>query len=92
MPINPSESKVQRANGVLPYMLAGNIHIPDSSIDKNIDEDFITEFLQFPNGAHDDQVDATVQYLNEWRYVYSGHTMTDGYFKDIRGIFGRHNR
>lgn len=89
MPINPSESKVQRANGVLPYMLAGNIHIPDSSIDKNIDEDFITEFLQFPNGAHDDQVDATVQYLNEWRYVYSGHTMTDGYFKDIRGIFGR---
>lgn len=69
--VNPKESKVQRANAVSVYFEAGNIHIPSEQMDQNI-EDYINEFMRFPNSDHDDEVDATTQYLNEVRLKNSG--------------------
>jgi hypothetical protein len=45
---------------VEPYQEAGNIYLLDPSIAPWV-EDYIAEFQNFPNGAHDDQVDATSQ-------------------------------
>ena len=49
-------SKVNRARAVLPYVEAGDCLLPK---DKPWVDDFIHEHAQFPNGAHDDQVDTT---------------------------------
>ena len=71
VPINPKESKLQRASAITPYFEAGNVFIPNEQLDTTI-EDYIQEFMRFPNSDHDDEVDATTQYLNEIRYSNSG--------------------
>jgi len=58
--INPKESKEARARAVSPLFEAGNIYVPNVVWI----EDYISEFLAFPLGKHDDQVDATTQVLN----------------------------
>jgi len=63
IPINPTESKYSRAVAVSPKIEAGNIWLPHPDIAPWVG-DFIEEWMQFPRGKHDDQVDATSQYLN----------------------------
>lgn len=58
----PLGSKESRAQAVSPFIEAGNVHLPDPSIAPWVGE-FIDEAAAFPNGAHDDQVDATSQAL-----------------------------
>jgi hypothetical protein len=48
---------------VQPYAESGNIYLPDPPLAPWV-EDYIAEFQTFPNGAHDDQVDATSQAIN----------------------------
>src|SRR5262249_39015160 len=60
VPVQPEGGKEARAAVVQPYAEAGNIYLPDPSIAPWV-EDYIAEFQNFPNGAHDDQVDATSQ-------------------------------
>ncbi len=62
--INPKDSKISRAYAVTPFFEAGNIYLPDQTIAPWI-TDYERELLQFPTGAHDDQVDATTQAINE---------------------------
>ncbi|MCD8295541.1 MAG: phage terminase large subunit [Clostridia bacterium] len=65
--VEPEGGKVVRANAVLPAVEAGNVYLPDPTIAPWI-LDFVEEFVVFPNGAHDDQVDAMTQantYLHE---------------------------
>jgi phage terminase large subunit-like protein len=59
------DSKESRATALSPYMRAGNVRLattriaamsPEISFDV---EAFIVEATSLPNGAHDDQVDAT---------------------------------
>jgi predicted phage terminase large subunit-like protein len=69
--VNPKESKVARAEAVSVYFESGNIYLPSEKIDRNI-EDYINEFLRFPNSDFDDEVDSTTQYLNEVRLKNSG--------------------
>ena len=59
--INPKDSKVARLEAISPQIEAGDVFLPEAApwID-----DFIEEFLMFPNGAHDDQVDTATQALN----------------------------
>jgi hypothetical protein len=38
-------------------------------------DDFITEYLAFPGGKHDDQIDALSQFLN-WRTTVEGRSLT----------------
>jgi predicted phage terminase large subunit-like protein len=65
LPVNPQGGKIARAAAVSPLVEAGNVYLPhpDSAPWVN---DFIEECVQFPNGAHDDQVDAMTQALLRW--------------------------
>lgn len=61
--INPQGSKAARLAAVSPFIEAGNVVIPAAAVAPWVD-DFITEHGAFPNGAHDDQVDAASQALD----------------------------
>lgn len=61
--INPTESKIARANAITPFMEAGNVWFPHPDEQPWVNE-LITELLAFPNGANDDQVDALTQALH----------------------------
>lgn len=59
----PKLDKRTRMNGETPKLEAGCLILPKSApwLD-----DFVMEYLAFPNGKHDDQIDALSQFLN-WR-------------------------
>lgn len=63
-PIQPNESKQERAYAVTPMIEAGNVYIPESASWLTSFED---EILNFPSAAHDDQVDSMTQALNYLR-------------------------
>lgn len=68
IPINPTESKEGRARSHTPTVEAGNVLIPYPGDPGNEwVADYLSEFREFPSGAHDDQVDATSQALNRMR-------------------------
>lgn len=56
-------SKLSRAESVTPIIEAGNLWLPHEH-DAGWVDHFITEWCAFPQGAHDDCVDATSQALN----------------------------
>jgi predicted phage terminase large subunit-like protein len=57
--------KEARLAAVTPYMEALNVFIPDPTMDGNgWVAEWIEELCMFPNGSHDDQVDATSQALD----------------------------
>lgn len=64
IPVEPHGGKEARANAVSPLIEAGNIHLPQT----RWADDLIEEAAAFPNGTHDDQVDALTQALN-WLYT-----------------------
>lgn len=69
IPVNPTESKIARARSVTPSFEARNVVIPYPGDPGNEwVTDYISEFRSFPTGAHDDQVDGTVQALRRMRY------------------------
>lgn len=61
--IEPEGGKVARAFAIQPEHEAGNIYVPDPSIDPKIEE-FLSETASFPNVAHDDETDAFTQAIN----------------------------
>jgi len=65
LPVNPSGGKIARAQAVSPLIEAGNIFLPHPEYAPWVN-DFIEEMVAFPNGAHDDQVDAMTQLLLRW--------------------------
>ena len=68
LPVNPQGGKVARAQGVSPLIEAGNVYLPHPLCAPWVN-DFIEECVQFPNGAHDDQVDAMTQALIRWHEI-----------------------
>jgi predicted phage terminase large subunit-like protein len=79
IPIEPEGGKDVRAAAVEPYVEAGNVYLPDSEFipcppdyAPTSVQDFIEEHAAFPNGSHDDQVDATSQAINWLRHSGSG--------------------
>jgi predicted phage terminase large subunit-like protein len=65
LPVNPQGGKIGRAAAVSPLIEAGNVFLPHPDYAPWVN-DFIEECLAFPNGAHDDQVDAMTQALLRW--------------------------
>lgn len=66
--INPTDSKEGRARAVTPEVEAGNVYLPHPADPGNEwVHDFLSEFRDFPTGAHDDQVDGTTQALMRLR-------------------------
>ena len=74
-----SKSKQERFENVIPYIEAGNVYLPDESLDPTIEDD-VDELLRFPNGTHDDFVDMLSQYLLNYEYRYGGKVDTDNRF------------
>lgn len=62
--VNPEGGKEARVNAVSAYIEAGNVFLPRTSWI----QDFVEEAASFPNGKHDDQVDAMSQALH--RFIY----------------------
>ena len=61
--VEPSGSKYARASAVSPFLEAGNVYIPADTLAPWAG-DLVEEAAAFPNGAHDDQVDALSQALH----------------------------
>jgi predicted phage terminase large subunit-like protein len=66
--VNPEGGKVARAMAVSPLIEAGNVYLPHPLYAPWVN-DFIEECAAFPNGAHDDQVDAMTQALLRWNMI-----------------------
>lgn len=64
IPYNPRGSKTARAYAISPLFEAGNVYLPPMDEEHPWVKAFIDELLAFPNGAHDDQVDAMTQALD----------------------------
>lgn len=65
IPVNPEGGKIARANAVSAFIESGNVFLPRQA---EWVHDFVEEAASFPNGKHDDQVDAMSQALN--RFIY----------------------
>jgi predicted phage terminase large subunit-like protein len=65
LPVNPEGGEIARAAAVSPLIEAGNVYLPHPLYAPWVNE-FIEECAAFPNGAHDDQVDAMTQALLRW--------------------------
>lgn len=61
--IEPEGGKTARAYAIEPEHEAGNLWLPDPSVDPTIEE-FISEAASFPHVAHDDETDAMTQAVN----------------------------
>ena len=59
----PKEDKLTRAAKVLPWFESG-IYLLNRADENEWVEPFLNEFMTFPNGANDDQVDSLVQLLH----------------------------
>lgn len=64
VPYTPRGSKVARAYAVSPLFEAGNVLLPPMDAEHPWVKDYVDELLAFPNGEHDDRVDATTQALD----------------------------
>ena len=61
---NPDKDKVSRVNAVSPLIESGRVWIPH---EKTWAQSLFLEAVSFPNGAHDDQVDAMVMAIHFMR-------------------------
>ncbi len=66
IPVKPEGGKVTRANAVSPAIESGRVFLPRFA---SFTDEFVSECSAFPNGAHDDQVDAMTQALNRMLFV-----------------------
>lgn len=72
--IQPTGSKIARAQACTPEIESGNVFLPDPQVHPWV-ADFIEEWAMVPNNAYWDQVDAASQALN-----YFQRTPTPGFF------------
>jgi predicted phage terminase large subunit-like protein len=71
--VHPAGGKYSRASACEPRVQAGNIYLPRPTLPNGTPiparawvEDFIEQLAAFPNGEHDDDVDAFTQLLIQW--------------------------
>lgn len=62
IPIEPQGGKIVRALASSPFYESGNVWLPDKNLMAWV-EDHIDEFIAFPRGNANDQVDAASQFL-----------------------------
>jgi predicted phage terminase large subunit-like protein len=62
--VTPQGSKEARAEAVSTYYQSGNVWLPAREVSPFPLKDYTDEFMSFPEGATDDQVDASSQLIN----------------------------
>ena len=71
--VQPEGGKLARAQAAQPSVEAGNVYLPNPRPDGRLIperewvDDFLHQLTVFPNGAHDDDVDAFTQLLVRWQ-------------------------
>ena len=70
IPITPKESKIARANAITGIVEGGNVYLPEYA---DFTGDFVEEFASFPNGVHDDMVDACTQFINKFKFYQADY-------------------
>lgn len=83
--IEPEGGKVARAFAVQPTQEAGNIYLPDPSIDADI-ETFLTEVSSFPNVPNDDETDAFTQAINWFKNRVTATGVLDYYRQELEEL------
>jgi predicted phage terminase large subunit-like protein len=74
--VQPQGGKMARAQAAQPKVEAGNVYLPTPRPhgrlipEREWVEDFLYQLTVFPNGAHDDDVDAFTQLLVRWQQPY----------------------
>jgi predicted phage terminase large subunit-like protein len=68
IPVEPRGSKYSRAAAVSPFAHAHNVVLPTPEILPGV-VDLLLEAASFPNGAHDDTIDAMSQALDQMLYL-----------------------
>ena len=81
--VRPDGGKLARFQSIAPVIESGNVYLPTPKHSPWVD-DLVHEVTFFPNGSHDDQVDAMSQALR--RLLKSSGT---GAFRPIKGILRR---
>lgn len=69
--VNPKGGKESRVQAVLPYLAGGNVKLPQH---KAFTKMILEQWFAFPNGTHDDGVDAMSQAINQMNYYYGDIT------------------
>lgn len=87
--VNPQGGKAARVNAVSGAIESANVYLPKNA---PFTGDFVEECAAFPNGAHDDQVDAMSQALNRFIYRTGRPDMPFGTTPDPFGLFKMENR
>lgn len=84
-PINPGIDKVARAWVIIPAWETNQIWLPcdEDGVPEPWTEHFLAELFSFPNGAHDDQVDAFTQLVNYFTLSPGGRGIISFYQKQI---------
>jgi predicted phage terminase large subunit-like protein len=62
--------KIARAYAIEPFVTSGNVYLPRGEGCEWVHE-YVEEMASFPNGSHDDQVDATTQVLNKLIFFFA---------------------
>ena len=75
----PDRDKISRVYAASPMIESGRVWIP---IGKPWADDLITELLQFPNAAHDDQVDAMTMAIHYMKESWHLSHPEDPYWED----------
>lgn len=68
IPVNPKASKEARTQAISPTVEAGRLWVPNSA---NWRHSFIHEFITYPKGENDDQIDATSQLIAHYMRVWA---------------------
>ena len=85
LPVEPQGGKEARAHAVSPQVEGGQVFLPHPAIAPWV-WDFIEEAAVFPNGAHDDQVDAMTQALLRLMHHGQPAKMSSAANRRMRGL------
>jgi predicted phage terminase large subunit-like protein len=74
IPVTPQHSKIARAESLTGFFEAKRVRIPEHA---PWIENFLAEFCSFPNGRHDDQVDAVIMGIAQMDRIIASSQHTD---------------
>ncbi len=84
IPVDPNGGKIARLNAVSAAIESGHVFLPDPGTSPWV-TDFIDQFTAFPNGRHDDMVDAATQAMQYMIYAPGSSPIFER--KEMKGLW-----